>query len=191
VSLESDKSFASYEEALAHVTGARLPNDTELYWNQGLLDVLFEYRFIRTRRTFLSTRGLGSWMRVVTVVRFLPPGGVVRAFEFTAIRVWSGFDPRRLQAAAAVHRGGVFPHPGRDRHLLFLLCLVIPFRRFRSLIVVVTAFTLAHSITLIASAYNFGPDALWFPPLIETLIAISIVYMRSRTLLESMSGADG
>jgi hypothetical protein len=43
VSLESDKSFASYEEALAHVTGARLPDDTELYWNQGLLDVLFEY----------------------------------------------------------------------------------------------------------------------------------------------------
>src|SRR5262245_12435541 len=36
-SLESDRSFASYEEALAHVTGARLPNDTELYWNQGLL----------------------------------------------------------------------------------------------------------------------------------------------------------
>jgi hypothetical protein len=35
----------------------------------------------------------------------------------------------------------------------------------------------AHSITLIASAYNLAPDALWFPPLIETLIATSIVYM--------------
>jgi hypothetical protein len=33
------------------------------------------------------------------------------------------------------------------------------------------------SITLIASAYNLAPDALWFPPLIETLIAMSIVYM--------------
>src|SRR5206468_7236894 len=33
------------------------------------------------------------------------------------------------------------------------------------------------SITLIASAYNLAPDALWFPPLIETLIAVSIVYM--------------
>ena len=54
---------------------------------------------------------------------------------------------------------------------------MIPFRRFRALIPVVTAFTVAHSITLIASAYNLGPDALWFPPLIETLIAISIVYM--------------
>jgi hypothetical protein len=35
----------------------------------------------------------------------------------------------------------------------------------------------AHSITLIASAYGWGPDALWFPPLIEVLIAASIVYM--------------
>src|SRR6266571_4999728 len=36
VSLESDKSFASYEQALAHVTGPRLPNNMELYWEQGL-----------------------------------------------------------------------------------------------------------------------------------------------------------
>ena len=32
-------------------------------------------------------------------------------------------------------------------------------------------------MTLIASAFNFAPDTLWFPPLIETLIAASIVYM--------------
>ena len=39
-------------------------------------------------------------------------------------------------------------------HLLFLLCLVIPFRRLRPLLLVVTAFTVAHSITLIASVPN-------------------------------------
>src|SRR5206468_215848 len=71
-------------------------------------------------------------------------------------------------------------------HLLFLFCLVIPFRRFRALVAVVTAFTVAHSITLFASAYNLGPDALWFPPLIETLIATSIVYMA----LENIVGAN-
>src|SRR5262249_18962273 len=70
-------------------------------------------------------------------------------------------------------------------HLLFLFCLVIPFRKFRALIPIVTSFTVAHSITLIASAYNLGPDALWFPPLIETLIAVSIVYMA----LENIVGA--
>src|SRR5581483_11212634 len=66
---------------------------------------------------------------------------------------------------------------GGADHLLFLLCLVIPLRRLRPLVAVVTAFTLAHSTTLIASAYDFAPAALWFPPLIETLIAISILYM--------------
>src|SRR5579884_2834870 len=43
VSLESDKSFSSYEQALAHVTGPRLTNATTVVWNQTLLDVLFEY----------------------------------------------------------------------------------------------------------------------------------------------------
>jgi hypothetical protein len=75
-------------------------------------------------------------------------------------------------------------------HLLFLVCLVIPFRRFRSLIAVVTAFTVAHSITLIASAYNLAPDALWFPPLIETLIATSIVYMALENIVFASRGTQ-
>ncbi len=70
-------------------------------------------------------------------------------------------------------------------HLLFLACLVIPFRRFRALVLIVTAFTIAHSITLIASAFDLAPGGLWFPPLVETLIAISILYMA----LENIVGA--
>ena len=35
MSLESDRSFGSYEEALAHVTGPALPNDTSIFWEQG------------------------------------------------------------------------------------------------------------------------------------------------------------
>src|SRR5437879_10362991 len=52
VSLESDKSFASYEQALAHLTGPRLPRNMELYWEQGLLDVLFEYAIASARSDF-------------------------------------------------------------------------------------------------------------------------------------------
>jgi hypothetical protein len=54
---------------------------------------------------------------------------------------------------------------------------VIPFRRLRELVLLVTSFTVAHSITLIGSAYGIAPGALWFPTLVETLIAASIVYM--------------
>src|SRR5882724_8051765 len=52
VSLESDKSFASYEQALAHVTGSPLPRGLELYWEQGLLDALFEYPIAPDRADF-------------------------------------------------------------------------------------------------------------------------------------------
>ena len=54
---------------------------------------------------------------------------------------------------------------------------MIPVRRFWPLVSVVTAFTAAHSITLGASVLGLAPNALWFPPLIEMLIAASIVFM--------------
>jgi hypothetical protein len=48
---------------------------------------------------------------------------------------------------------------------------------------IVTAFTAAHSITLVASAYGFAPSGSWFPPLVESLIAVSIVYMALENIL--------
>jgi len=86
-------------------------------------------------------------------------------------------DPHWYQSAGRFIALG-FTHilDGID-HLLFILCLVIPFRKVRPLVAIITSFTVAHSITLIASALGFAPDGLWFPPLIEVLIALSIVYM--------------
>ena len=111
------------------------------------------------------------------VLRFLPPGGAVRAFEFIGDPAWFGWTRAGTRPPRDSSKLGFFHILDGTDHLLFLFCLVIPFRRFRALIPIVTAFTVAHSITLIASAYNLAPDALWFPPLIETLIATSIVYM--------------
>ena len=71
-------------------------------------------------------------------------------------------------------------------HLLFLLCLIIPFRRIRGLVPVITAFTLGHSVTLLGSAFNLAPSGAWFPPFVETAIALSILYMA----LENIVGAN-
>ena len=177
-SLLSDRSFVSFESALAHITGPRLPEETEIVWNQALLDVWFQYPIASDRSQFSIRSTLGRLgLRVVTVLRFLPPGGAVRAFEFSSDPGLLRLDPRWFQAALRFVREGFLHILDGTDHLLFLFCLVIPFRKFRSLIPIVTSFTVAHSLTLIASAYNLGPDALWFPPLIETLIAASIVYM--------------
>ena len=177
-SLASDRSFTSYEQARAHVEGPRLSDDLELYWNQQFLDVLLEYPIQSDRSEFairLRVDRLGQ--KVSTALRFLPPDGATRAFELHGDAGLVRLDPRWHQSALRFVVSGFWHILEGTDHLLFLFCLVIPFRRFRALVPVVTAFTVAHSVTLIASAYNLAPDALWFPPLIETLIAISIVYM--------------
>jgi hypothetical protein len=187
-SFPSDKSFASYDEAYAHVTGPRLSNDVQVYWNQVMLDVLFEYPIHSDRSRFSIHPGLARLgLQVITALRFLPPDGAVRAFEFVGDPGLVRLDPQWYQAALNFVKLGFFHILGGTDHLLFLFCLVIPFRSLRKLIPVVTSFTLAHSITLIASAYNLAPDFLWFPPLIETLIAMSIVYMA----LENIVGGIG
>jgi hypothetical protein len=163
---------------VAHMTGPPLPAETEFLWTQGLLDVLFEYRIHSDQSKFSIRPKLARLgIRTLTVLRFLPPGGAVRGFEFVGDPGLVRLDPRWHQAALQFVKLGFLHILDGIDHLLFLFCLVIPFRRLRALVAIVTSFTIAHSITLIASAYNLAPDALWFPPLIETLIAVSIVYM--------------
>jgi hypothetical protein len=186
VSLPSDTSFQTYDRALAHVTGPPLDPGTELYWNQGVLDALIEYPIRSETARFAIRPGLERLgLRTTTALRLVRPDGVVRAFEMHGDPGIVHLDPTWIQAATGFVRLG-FEHilSGAD-HLLFLLCLVIPLRRVRILVAVVTAFTVAHSVTLVASACDLAPSALWFPPLVETLIASSIVYMA----LENIVGA--
>lgn len=65
-------------------------------------------------------------------------------------------------------------------HLLFLLGLVLVLTRRREVLGVVTAFTLAHSITLAVGALGF-----WSPSsrIVESVIAASIAYVGLENLL--------
>ncbi len=186
VSLPSDRSFVTYEGALQHLRAPALDSSVDLPWAQAMLDVSLEYAIASDRSDFSLHPSLAHLgVTTSTSLRFLPPGGAERAFRYDGDPGLVRLDPRWYQAAFTFVRLG-FTHilDGFD-HLLFVLCLVIPIRRIRPLIAVVTAFTVAHSITLAASALGLAPDALWFPPLIEVLVAISIVYMA----LENIVGA--
>jgi len=186
VALPSDRSFESYDKALATAESPALPDSVDLLWKQANLDVVLDFPIASDRSNFSMRPALARLgVRTTTVLRFLPPNGSERAFEYLGDPGLVRLDPRWHQAALRFVSLG-FEHilSGID-HLLFVFCLVIPFRRIKPLIAIVTAFTVAHSITLIASAAGFAPDALWFPPLIEVLIALSIVYMA----LENIVGA--
>lgn len=178
LSLPSDRSFLSYETALAHTLGPGLPEDTNAPWTQLYADFVFEYPIRSANSKFsINPRLRTLAARVVTTLRYLPPNSPERAFEFDGNPGLITLDPSWTQAGGRFVRLG-FRHilDGVD-HLLFLVCLVLPLRRVKPLIGVVTAFTAAHSITLLTAAFDAAPNALWFPPLVETLIAVSIVYM--------------
>src|SRR4030095_13739841 len=112
-------------------------------------------------------------INTISVLHFVTPSGTERVFQYSSNPGLVRLDPSWLQAAGTFVALGFEHILGGFDHLLFVLCLVVPIRRVRPLIAVITSFTVAHSITLIASALGLAPDALWFPPLIETLIAVS------------------
>jgi hypothetical protein len=178
VSLPSDRSFTSWDSASAGIRRAPLPPETDIPWAQAPVDVLFEYDIeSATSRFAIEPRLARLGVRTQTLLRFVPAAGAERAFQFAGDPGLVRLDPGWGHAVLRFVRLG-FEHilAGWD-HLLFVVCLVIPVRRWRALVAIVTAFTVAHSITLMASALGLAPDALWFPPLVETVIALSIVYM--------------
>jgi len=194
VSLPSDRAFQQYESALAGVTGPPLDPATLLHWEQGALDALLEYPVHPTHgappRLSIRADFRRLAQSVTVVLRLSPVDGAVRAFEWRGDPGLVEIDPRWSQAALSFLREGITHVLSGPDHLLFLLCIAIPLRRLRSLALVVTSFTAAHAITLIGSAYGFAPDGLWFVPLVETLIAVSIVWMALENIVQG-AGASG
>ena len=189
VSLPADRSFESWETALVHVQGAPLPDAADVVATQAWLDVLLELPIRADTSAFAIETDLARLgLRTRSVIRFLPPDGAVRAFAFTGDAGVLHLDPRWHQAAGRFVASGMRHILGGLDHLLFLLCLVVPVRRFKPLVLVATAFTVAHSVTLMAAALDMAPSGSWFPPLIETLIAISIVWLAIENIVGVSSG---
>ena len=186
VSLPSSRAFTDYETALENINSPPLGDDVNLFWRQGMLDVLVTYPIESEDSDFSVDPQLGTLSDLTTtVLRFVLPGGGERLFNYLGNPGLVELDPRWHQASLRFVTMGFWHILDGIDHLLFLFCLVIPLRRLRHLIPVVTSFTIAHSITLIASAMGIAPRALWFPPLIETLIALSIVYMAFENIVGS------
>jgi hydrogenase/urease accessory protein HupE len=70
-------------------------------------------------------------------------------------------------------------------HLLFLLTLLVAVGSWRQMVFIVTAFTLAHSVTLLLAALRIVrlPE-----PFVESMIAASIVWVAAENLLRGEGG---
>ncbi|MCB2090789.1 MAG: HupE/UreJ family protein [Alphaproteobacteria bacterium] len=173
-----DRSISTWEAAIENIKKPPLTNETKLYYGQAVLDVLYEFPIKSEHSRFSIEPTLNKLANVTnTVLRFLPPDSGERVFNYIGNPGVVELDPSLFHALYEFLKLGFFHILEGTDHILFLLCLIIPVRNFMGLVPVITSFTVAHSITLISTAFGLAPQALWFAPLIETLIALSIVFM--------------
>lgn len=187
LSLPSDRSFESYEQASSHVAEP-LERGTSIYIDQGYVDARISYPIGSPDSEFAirttAGRELGDYLKLA--LRYMPPGEGGRAMVITSTAGTVALNPTWVRAASGFIGLGITHILTGYDHLLFLLCLVIPLRGWRQILTVITIFTVAHSFTLLGSAFNLAPSGSWFPPFVETAIAASIVYMA----LENIMGVN-
>ncbi len=184
--LPGDRAFASYTDAMRAIREAPLDTTVHVPHGQLRLEVWLEWPTATpVRDLVIEPLWAHLGVRTSTVLTLVRADGGLRPYAFDGNPGAVRLDPRWWHAASRFVGEGMHHMLGGLDHLLFVLCLVLPFRQLRPLIGLVTAFTVGHSFTLLASAFGWTPDAGWFAPLVEVLIALSIVFMA----VENMLGA--
>ncbi len=184
LSPSSDRSFENYDSAVAHADATPDPS-VQVPYDRSDLDVHFTYPIASPQSVFKIQSQVAADLGNATklLLRFVPLGASDRAMIIPGGSEPVPLNPTWYGAAASFVVLGIEHILSGIDHLLFLFCLVIPFRRVRGLFSVITAFTLAHSVTLFASAFHVAPQGAWFPPFVEMAIAVSIAYMAFENLI--------
>ena len=184
LSAPSDRSFGRYEDAVAHIASPVAPG-TVIYLDQGFFDAHLSYPIASPSSRFTIRTAIAPELKdyLKLALRYMPFSGDDRPMLITSRSGEVSLNPTWYQAALGFVALGIGHIVGGIDHLLFLLCLIIPLRGLVDILKIVTTFTVAHSITLGASAYDLAPEGAWFPAFVETLIAASIVYMALGNIL--------
>jgi hydrogenase/urease accessory protein HupE len=111
----------------------------------------------------------GDTRRLTLVPSAAPPSAASPAHEASG----RGRDESALRAWGFIKMGIEHILTGYD-HLVFIIGLVLARARLRSLLTIVTAFTIAHSITLALAALDVWSPS---PRIVEPAIALSIAYV--------------
>ena len=83
VSLPSDRSFLNYESARQNILSVPLDDGVNLFWRQGVLDVMVSYPIDSEVGNFSVEPLLSTLSNETTIaLRFLVPDGKERAFNF-------------------------------------------------------------------------------------------------------------
>src|SRR5262245_36077455 len=176
IATNADQSFDSYQSAIDHLGAPPVAATENLFLDQVWFDMRLRYRLASEQPLIALDPNLAGWgVRVSTDLKIVDASGQVRslAFEGNPGRIY--LAPRWTDAGRQFTDRGTRFVRSTAPLLLFLFCLVLPFRRYRPAIPPVVAFVATLLIGLIASTLGLTFDAVWFPPLLAALEVAAIL----------------
>jgi hypothetical protein len=184
ISLPSDRSFETYATATKQFDLPPLADEPILFWRQAYINVRVNYLLSNAETAFnLQPNLSGLGQLTSSVVIFTDRNQSEYQYDYVGSPGLLALNPARLQVIMQfIYRGFIHILSGID-HLLFLAALLVPLHNKRLLIIVVSSFTIGHSLTLAMAALGFVPAALWFPVTVELFIALSILILALDNLI--------
>ena len=172
----ADQSFDSYQSALDHLGAPPVAATENLFLDQVWFDMRLRYRLASEQPAIAIDPKVAGWgVRVSTDLKIVDAGGRVRSLTFEGNPGRIYLAPRWTDAGRQfMDRGTRFVRSTAPL-LLFLFCLVLPFRRYRPAIPPVVAFVSTLLVGLLASTLGLTLETVWFPPLLAALEVVAIL----------------
>jgi hypothetical protein len=172
----SDQSFDSYQSAIDHLGAPPVAATENLFLDQVWFDMRLRYRLASEQPAIAIDPKVAGWgVRVSTDLKIVDADGLVRSLTFEGNPGRIYLAPRWTDAGRQfMDRGTRFVRSTAPL-LLFLFCLVLPFRRYRPAIPPVVAFVSTLLVGLLASTLGLTVETVWFPPLLAALEVVAIL----------------
>jgi hypothetical protein len=172
----ADQSFDSYQSALDHLGAPPIAATENLFLDQVWFDMRLRYRLASPQPVVALEPDVAGWgVRVSTDLEIVDAGGQVRSLTFQGNPGRIYLAPRWTDAGRQFIDRGIRFVRSTAPLLLFVFCLVLPFRRYGPAAPAVVAFVSAFLVGLLASTLGLTVDAVWFPPLLAALEVVAIL----------------
>jgi len=184
----SDQSFDSYQSALDHLGAPPVAATENLFLDQVWFDMRLRYRLASQQPAIAIDPKVAGWgVRVSTDLKIVDAGGQVRSLTFAGNPGRIYLAPRWTDAGRQfMDRGARFVRSTAPL-LLFLFCLVLPFRQYRPAAPPVVAFVSTLLAGVLASILGLTFETVWFPPLLAALEVVAILLVACANIADRVT----
>ena len=177
LSLPSDRSFDDHRDAIDNIAGQRLDDDTNLFWNQGFLDIHLRYPIEDQQASFallVDDPALAERLHVLTT--FVGPDGDTRTYDLLAKWGQVDLNPGIGGLARMFAGAGLTALLTGWEHVLFVGALALALaRRPASPARPVVAFGAVLALMVLATGATAGVERPFAVTLVSTGAAASLL----------------